>query len=164
MFIDKLGPTIVPSLVDKIVPVGRLFQGLSVGEQFRDFSLGMIPIGGIFYFRKGCQRNDVRNNIFAFNKKRDCGYDNGGGKLGDPSENLDDYNCYFPGKPDPKIRPGAHELLANPRFKNAATGDFRLLSNSPCKGKGTPLDSSKEKRRHDLGAFSPSSQPAGNDV
>jgi ABC-2 type transport system permease protein len=50
VFIDKLGPVLVPAFVDKVVPVSRLFQGLSVGEQFRDFSLGMIPLGGIFYF------------------------------------------------------------------------------------------------------------------
>ena len=37
---------------------------------------------GIFYFRKGCTNNDVRDNIFAFNDT-DHGYDNGGGALGE---------------------------------------------------------------------------------
>ena len=49
--------------------------------------------------------NVVKNNIFAFNKT-DCGYDNGGGKYGDPADNTDDFNCYFPGKPHPAIKPG----------------------------------------------------------
>src|SRR5260370_11752672 len=47
---EKLGPLLVPAVVDKVVPVSRLFQGLSVGEQFRDFSLGMIRLGGLLYF------------------------------------------------------------------------------------------------------------------
>ncbi len=50
VFIDKLGPVLVPATIDKVVPISRLFQGLSVGEQFRDFSLGMVPLGGILYF------------------------------------------------------------------------------------------------------------------
>lgn len=106
---------------------------------------------GIFYFRKGCMRNDVRNNIFAFNKT-DCDYDNGGGKLGDPAENTDDYNCYFPGKPNPLIAPGKHEILADPRFRNAKKGDFRLLERSPCRRKAGEVESREEKKL-DLGAF-----------
>jgi len=40
----------VPVFIDKLAPNSRLFQGLSVGEQLRDFTLGMIPLGGLFYF------------------------------------------------------------------------------------------------------------------
>jgi ABC-2 type transport system permease protein len=50
VFIDKLGPVLVPQFVDRIIPMSRLLQGMSVGEQFRDFSLGMIPLGGLLYF------------------------------------------------------------------------------------------------------------------
>src|SRR5262245_8038623 len=50
VFIDRVAPIIVPGFVDRIIPVSRLMQGLSVGEQFRDFTLGMIPLGGLFYF------------------------------------------------------------------------------------------------------------------
>jgi ABC-2 type transport system permease protein len=50
VFIDRLGTVLVPQFVDRILPVSRLLQGLSVGEQFRDFSLGMIPLGGLLYF------------------------------------------------------------------------------------------------------------------
>lgn len=40
----------IPVFIDKIAPSSRLFQGLSVSEQFRDFGLGMIPWGGVLYF------------------------------------------------------------------------------------------------------------------
>ena len=109
---------------------------------------------GMFYFRKGCEQNEVRNNIFAFNKT-DCGYDDGGGKLGDPSQNSDDYNCYFPGAPDRRIQPGEHELLADPFFQDAKKGDYRLSHRSPCRSQGYQLESSQEKGRPDLGAFVP---------
>jgi hypothetical protein len=106
---------------------------------------------GIFYFRMGCKQNDVRNNVFAFNRI-DCAYDNGGGKLGDPSANTDDYNCYYPGKPDAKIQPGSHEVLADPHFQDTKKGDFRLSSSSPCRGQGTRVKSTTQEKP-DLGAF-----------
>jgi parallel beta-helix repeat protein len=109
---------------------------------------------GIFYFRKGCVGNDVRDNIFAFNKT-DCGYDNGGGKLGDPSDNTDDYNCYFPGKPSRYIAAGRHEVLASPRFRDANKGDFRLLATSPCRGRAAVVEMPGGKKGTDLGAFLP---------
>jgi ABC-2 type transport system permease protein len=40
----------IPVFIDKLAPNSRLFQGLSVGEQFRDFALGMVPLGGVLYF------------------------------------------------------------------------------------------------------------------
>lgn len=40
----------IPVFVDKLAPASRLLQGLSVSEQFRDFGLGMIPLGGLLYF------------------------------------------------------------------------------------------------------------------
>src|SRR5262245_57835721 len=39
-----------PVFIDKRAPANRLLQGLSVSEQFRDFGLGMIPMGGLLYF------------------------------------------------------------------------------------------------------------------
>src|SRR5258708_24042316 len=50
VFIDRVAPVLVPSFIDRVIPVSRLLQGLSVGEQFRDFTLGMIPLGGLLYF------------------------------------------------------------------------------------------------------------------
>jgi hypothetical protein len=93
---------------------------------------------GMFYFRGGCTDNVVQNNIFAFNGT-DCGYDNGGGKLGDPARNTDDYNCYFPGKPDARIHSGSHEILADPKFIDAKTGDYRLQQDGPCVEKAVKL-------------------------
>ncbi|MBI3863406.1 MAG: Gldg family protein [Planctomycetia bacterium] len=40
----------VPVFIERVPFDSRLLQGLSVAEQFRDFSLGMIPIGGLLYF------------------------------------------------------------------------------------------------------------------
>lgn len=83
----------------------------------------------------------------------DCGYDNGGGGYGDPARNRDDYNCYFPGKPDPRIPPGAHEVLSDPLFVDTARGDFRLKPASGCRG----IAASSAQRNHenllDLRAF-----------
>jgi parallel beta-helix repeat protein len=79
---------------------------------------------GIFYFRGGCADNVVEHNIFAFNRVN-AGYDNGGGKLGDPSNNRDDYNCYFQGALDARVQVGPHDMFANPGFVDAQHGDFR---------------------------------------
>jgi len=109
---------------------------------------------GIFYFRGGCKNNTVENNIFAFNRV-DCDYDNGGGApgYGDPMKNLDDYNCYFPGKPFGSIAPGKHEILADPRLAAPATGDFRLRSTSPCKGAAAAVEAFGKKISANFGAF-----------
>lgn len=40
----------IPVFIDKLAPGNRLIQGLSVSEQFRDFGLGMVPLGGLLYF------------------------------------------------------------------------------------------------------------------
>lgn len=104
---------------------------------------------GILYFRGGCTENFVKNNIFAFNKT-DCGYDNGGGKYGDPAKNVDDFNCYFPGKPSERIEPGKSEVLADPLFVDSKKGDFRLKDGSPCLGKGADVGMGKAP---DLGVF-----------
>jgi ABC-2 type transport system permease protein len=40
----------IPVFIDALAPSSRLVQGLSVSAQFRDFGLGMIPMGGLLYF------------------------------------------------------------------------------------------------------------------
>lgn len=40
----------IPVFIDRIAPASQLLQGLSISEQFRDFGLGMIPLGGVLYF------------------------------------------------------------------------------------------------------------------
>ncbi len=49
VYVD-MSTAVVPAFVDRLIPFSRLLQGLSVGEQFRDFSMGMIPLGGLLYF------------------------------------------------------------------------------------------------------------------
>ena len=107
---------------------------------------------GVMYFRGGCTGNVVTNNIFAFNKT-DCGYDNGGGKYGDPARNVDDRNCYFPGKPSERIGPGKNEVLADPLFVDPKNGDFRLKAESPCLGKGEAVGMPFVGKAPALGAF-----------
>jgi ABC-2 type transport system permease protein len=50
VYINMLAPIFDAGLLGRILPIGRLLQGLSVPEQFRDFTLGMIPLGGLLYF------------------------------------------------------------------------------------------------------------------
>lgn len=107
---------------------------------------------GIMYFRGGCTDNVVKNNIFAFNQA-DCGYDNGGGRYGDPARNTDDFNCYFPGKPSERSGSGEHEVLADPRFVASKHGDFRLMQDSPCLGKAADVGLPFVGKAPDLGAF-----------
>lgn len=40
----------VPLYIDKLPFDSRLLRGLSVSEQFRDFGLGIVPLGGLLYF------------------------------------------------------------------------------------------------------------------
>lgn len=107
---------------------------------------------GIFYFRGDCLGNDVKNNISAFNRT-DCGWDNGGGFLGSPERNADDYNCYFPGNPAERLEPGAHEVLADPAFVDSKNGDYRLKRNSPCRDKGINVGLPVKGKVQNLGAF-----------
>jgi parallel beta-helix repeat protein len=90
---------------------------------------------GMFYFRGGCTNNVVEHNIFAFNVNNG-GWDNGGGKLGSPSNNLDDYNDYYSGRLDSRIALGAHDTSSNPLLVNALLGDLRLKPGSPDAGDG----------------------------
>ncbi len=107
---------------------------------------------GIFYYRGDSTENVVRNNIFAFND-RDCGYDNGGGKLGEPARNSDDYNCYYPGKPEGRMMPGPHEILADPKFIDAKAGDFRIRDDSPCRGTAVKAKDGPDESANNVGAF-----------
>src|SRR5262245_45089979 len=50
IFIDWVAPVFDAGVIGRILPVSRLLQGLSVADQFRDFTLGMIPLGGLLYF------------------------------------------------------------------------------------------------------------------
>jgi hypothetical protein len=107
---------------------------------------------GIYYFREGSAFNVVKNNIFAFNTDGDAGYDNGGGLLGDPHDNVDDYNCYVKAPP-PQIPPGPNEVVADPRFLDPESGDFRLRSNSSCIDRGTDLGYPFLEAAPDIGFF-----------
>jgi hypothetical protein len=90
---------------------------------------------GIIYYAGTCTGNVVEHNVFAFNSS-DCVFGDGGPNLGAPSNNLDDYNCYYTGTPSPRLNPGTHEILANPLFLNATSGDFRLAQATPATSAG----------------------------
>jgi parallel beta-helix repeat protein len=90
---------------------------------------------GILYFRSGCTNNIVEHNIFADNKYLNADYDSGGPMNSFPSNNIDDYNCYYPGQPRLQS-PGQHELYANPQFLNLAADDFRLASGTAASADG----------------------------
>jgi hypothetical protein len=107
---------------------------------------------GLFYYAGTCKNNLVEDNVFAFNKT-DCVYGDGGVKLGAPSGNTDDHNCYFPGKPAAKIGPAQNEVLSDPQFLDGENGDFRLKPTSPCLGAGRPAGLPAEKKEPNLGAF-----------
>jgi hypothetical protein len=107
---------------------------------------------GIFYYGGTSKNNSVRDNIFAFNKT-DCMYGDGGAQLGAPANNLDDANCYFPGKPSPRLEPGKNEVLSDPRFRDGKHRDFRLRPASPCVGAGVDVGLPFEGKRPNLGAY-----------
>jgi hypothetical protein len=82
---------------------------------------------GLLYY--GTSLNEVvEHNIIAFNTTNNP-YGGGG-------PNLDDYNCYYGGGPNPYYNPGPHEMLANPLFLNAVGGDFRLAQATPATSAG----------------------------
>jgi len=72
-----------------------------------------------------------------------------------------DYNCYW-NRNGTVGAVGAHDVVGNPRFANAAVGDFHLQPNSPCIDAGTTLSGfgdDKDGRprpqgaRWDIGAY-----------
>jgi parallel beta-helix repeat protein len=106
---------------------------------------------GIFYFRSGCISNVVENNVSCFNHT-DCGLDKGGGDS-KPSNNTDDFNCYFPGKPNAEVKPEPNEVTADPLFVDAKKRDYRLREKSPCVGAGTDVGLPYEGKKPNLGAY-----------
>jgi hypothetical protein len=53
-----------------------------------------------------------------------------------------------------RLPPGTNELLlADPKFKNAKTGDFRRQSMSPCHQRGTDVGLTPRGKKPNLGAF-----------
>ncbi|MFM8583928.1 MAG: Gldg family protein, partial [Planctomycetaceae bacterium] len=40
----------IPVFIDTLRPSSRLLQGLSVQSQFRDFGMGLLPLGGLLFF------------------------------------------------------------------------------------------------------------------
>jgi parallel beta-helix repeat protein len=124
-------PEPVGQVITHNVIFGNKFAGILLGGSGNQVFDNTVTNNGdgVFYFRSGCQNNVVEYNIFAFNGV-DSGVDH------NPSNNTDDYNDYYTGKPNPLINPGTHEVLANPLFLNATGGDFRLAQASPASAEG----------------------------
>ena len=106
---------------------------------------------GLLYFRGGSAFNVVKNNIFAFNEGAESGVDTGGGQLGAPHDNVEDFNCYYPERPDPRISAGKHELYADPLFADIERGEFRLMESSPCIDRGDFIGLAYEGSAPDIG-------------
>lgn len=95
---------------------------------------------GFVYYRGGCNNNAVQGNVSWGHPGYDVDYDNGGGKLGDPWGNSDDYNLWgrinplVPGLVSPggaRATLGVNDLLGvDPMFVSPAAGDFSLKSGS----------------------------------
>ena len=95
---------------------------------------------GFFYFRGGCTDNVVENNISASTIPTAATTTAGANpNMETPSNNTDDFNCYFPGKPNPPVKPGPNDLSADPRFVDAKKNDYRLRDDSPCCAAGTDV-------------------------
>ena len=145
-------------LVYRNICFGNLAGGIVMaGGSSKIFNNDAVsnPIG-LVYFRSNCTNNVVENNVFAFNTQSDSVIDNGSGVLGDPSNNADDYNDYYPGSPPglgADVMIGTNELYGDPQFVNAALGDFRYADGSPCIGSGTPIDLPDGSTALNVGAF-----------
>ena len=100
--------------------------------------------GGIFFFRRHCRGNIVKNNIFD-EPRADFRVDSLGSNDPDefPQNNLVDYNCFSPGTPRGWFSPydtyGLNNFTADPRWVDPSNLDFRLTSISPCIDAGEDL-------------------------
>ncbi len=111
-------------------------------------------LGGGINFGVGPNVEDVfyKNNIIAFNP-----YGGGiHGTIPDSADAVWDYNLVFGnGEGDYiGIEPGPHDIQADPLFVDRFSGDYSLLSNSPCIDAGDPdfpLD--PDGSRADIGAY-----------
>jgi hypothetical protein len=113
---------------------------------------------GLLYFRGDSNNNIVQNNIIAFNDI-ESSVDT---SFGAPMGNIDDYNGYYPGQPDPKIPPGPNNIYEDPQFVDAENGDYRLQADSPYLDRGTDIGDPFCGTAPDIGAFE--TCPQGSDL
>ncbi len=86
----------------------------------------------------------IRNNIFVGCSEF---------ALGAPAA-LSDYNCYWNNTANySETAPGAHDIIADPLFVDAANGDYHLQCNSPCIDAGDPAAPGCFGKSKDVGAF-----------
>jgi len=106
--------------------------------------------GGLFFFREGCRRAVVENNIF-WGPGRAFGIDDS------PSANLADYNCIATeatvATASPAYTYGSHNIRADPCFVDAAGLDFSLKPDSPCVHAGDPAAGAHDGKAPDIGLF-----------
>jgi len=109
--------------------------------------------GGLYFYGllPGCE-GFVKNNIIAYNRS-------GGGAFGfirDTTFTAWDYNLVFGngGEDYQNFQPGPHDIQEDPLFVDRFSGDYHLLSNSPCIDAGDPsLPKDPDSTRSDIGAY-----------
>jgi hypothetical protein len=108
--------------------------------------------GLIFSALSSFNEGFIKNNIIAYNLR-------GGGVLGAISDTACtawDYNLVFGnGGGDYRgFQPGPHDIQTDPLFIDRFTGEYHLLSNSPCIDAGDPsLPKDPDSTRSDIGAY-----------
>ena len=109
--------------------------------------------GGIYFSARGPGWNGFfKNNIVAFNPR-------GGGVWADIDDSayfVWDYNLVFGNDTADYIgiEPGPHDVHNDPLFVDRFSGDYRLLSNSPCIDVGDPtMPLDPDSTRADIGAY-----------
>ena len=124
--------------VDTEYPFARIYNNTVVGN-----SKGIVVLRGLDV--------EILNNIVAFN----------GGKGMVPGPSVSAYNCVW--NNGSNNLPGYNGLVADPKFQDIASDNYRLLPSSPCIDAGDPAlaFNDPDGSRNDIGAipFSPDQNP-----
>jgi hypothetical protein len=109
--------------------------------------------GGLYFYSVSSSGEGfIKNNIIAYNLRGGGAY----GTINDSTCTAWDYNLVFDngGGDYLGFQPGPHDIQTDPLFINRFSGDYHLLSNSPCIDAGDPsLPLDPDSTRSDIGAY-----------